>query len=152
MPRVLPIHLHDIARLGRHAHRENALIEGLDGPLQSFLLADKFHASLGDAARGEGEATFAGPCELRLALLEQADHRRMQKEPRIAALHPADHARIGLLVSDIIGPRRQADRNGVRTGRNGPAQVVRLREGSIEILQHNFSLPSARDATICPVA
>jgi hypothetical protein len=84
-------------------------LDRVDASVDSFFFVDKVDAPLGDAPRRESEAALAGSRKSCLAHLEQANNRGVQEEPRIAALHPADHARVGLLVSDIIGPGRKAD-------------------------------------------
>ena len=105
----------------KHESSSSGSNRDADDPL---LCTDKFDAALRHPARREGETTFAGPGEPFLARLEQPHDGGMQKKPRITALHPADDSRLGLLITDIVGPGRQTDRDGVPAVRNRLAQIL----------------------------
>src|ERR1700677_1895008 len=65
----------------------------------------------------------------------------MQKKPGITALHPAGDARIALFVTDVVGPRGQANRDSVWAGRNWPPQIGRLTHRSRgDVLVHSNRL------------
>ena len=83
-------------------------------PSRPVSLHTKCGAPFSHAAGREGKATLALSSKPCFAFLKQSDHRRMEKKPRITALHPAGDPRIALFITDVVGPGGQADRDGVR--------------------------------------